>query len=217
MGDLLVVRNEFTGEIAHKPVTELLRYENRQFYELELIDQQGQSTLLDVTDDHPFWVENIGWVDSDNLEPGMLVMDLGGSWHGVKSMLPVDREGLAYNFEVGDFHTYFVGESDVWVHNCPEGPKGEKSLEQQAKDIRHKLNKDKPTVTIKTEHNGEHLHFDLTGPSHRGIPTPHKQISKSNTGSDGVTRYNKDRSASGTTSMSQREIRTVRRYLEKQD
>ena len=54
------------------------------------------------------------------------VMDLDGSWHGVKSMLPVEREGLAYNFEVGDFHTYFVGESDVWVHNCPEGPIGAK-------------------------------------------------------------------------------------------
>ena len=121
LGDLLVARNELTGEVALKPVTELLRYEGRQFYELELIDEEGISTLLDVTDDHPFWVEKYGWVDSDDLKPGMLVMDLDGDWLGVKSMVPVEREGLAYNFEVGDFHTYFVGESDVWVHNCPNG------------------------------------------------------------------------------------------------
>jgi hypothetical protein len=25
-----------------------------------------------------------------------------------------------YNLEVEDFHTYFVGEMGVWVHNCPE-------------------------------------------------------------------------------------------------
>jgi hypothetical protein len=27
-----------------------------------------------------------------------------------------------YNLEVEDFHTYFVGEMGVWVHNCPEPP-----------------------------------------------------------------------------------------------
>ena len=24
----------------------------------------------------------------------------------------------AYNFEVADFHTYFVGDEDIWFHNC---------------------------------------------------------------------------------------------------
>jgi len=40
----------------------------------------------------------------------------------VLSALKTDRIEPTYNFEVGDFHTYFVGESGVWVHNaCEKG------------------------------------------------------------------------------------------------
>jgi len=58
-------------------------------------------------------------------------MDLDGDWHGVKGMTPVGIEGLSYNFEVADYHTYFVGSANVWVHNCPEGvPKGGKKQDK---------------------------------------------------------------------------------------
>ncbi len=40
------------------------------------------------------------------------------------ALVLVDRAELAeketvYNFEVGDSHTYFVGEFGAWVHNNP--------------------------------------------------------------------------------------------------
>jgi hypothetical protein len=38
----------------------------------------------------------------------------------------VVKEGTTkvFNFEVEDFHTYFVGENDVWTHNyCPRRPR----------------------------------------------------------------------------------------------
>ena len=31
-----------------------------------------------------------------------------------------DRIETVYNFGVQDFHSYFVGESEAWVHNCKE-------------------------------------------------------------------------------------------------
>lgn len=60
---------------------------------------------------HRFWVLNkakgkakskrAGWVDSAKLKPGMMVQT---------------HEGLTLT--VTDFHTYFVGNAKVWVHNC---------------------------------------------------------------------------------------------------
>lgn len=95
--------------------------------------------------------------------------------------------------------------------------KGTPSLKDQAKDIRHNLNGDKPTVTIKTEQNGKHLHYDLTGAGHKGVETPHRQHSKANTDNNGVTRYKKQKGRDDVHSMSQQDIRTVRRYLERKD
>jgi len=119
VGDMVAAKHEVTGEIGYKPVYELLQYENRTFYELSLIGPEGQSTKLDVTDDHPFWVEHVGWVESDDLQPGMLVLDLEGERHGVVSLLPTGVVGKSFNFEVEDFHTYFVSKENLWVHNCP--------------------------------------------------------------------------------------------------
>ena len=77
------------------------------------------NTHLDVTADHPFWVEKLGWVESDDLQPGMLVLALDEKRHGVQSLEPTGRVERAYKLEVADFHTYFVGDEDIWVHNCP--------------------------------------------------------------------------------------------------
>ena len=144
----------------------------------------------------------------------MLVMDLDGSWHGVKSMLPVDRDGLAYNFEVGDFHTYFVGESDVWVHNCPEGPNS--SLKLQAADL-IPANSTKHRVTLRSEK--QQLEIDLAGKNHNGIPTPHTKESPRNHKAPEKHQpaYNTSEKNSTVRPATQQDIRTVRRYLERQN
>jgi len=122
VGDLVVAKHQDTGEVSYKPVIELLRYENRSFYSLSLMASDGRLTQLDVTDDHPFWVEKIGWVESGDLQPGMLVQDLEGDRHGVQSMVPTGVVDRSYNFEVADFHTYFVSNENMWVHNCGNRP-----------------------------------------------------------------------------------------------
>ncbi len=91
------------------------------------------------------------------------------------------------------------------------------SLAEQAKNIRHRLNSDKPTVTIKTEQHNMHLHFDLTGPDHKGVKTPHAQFSIGNTDREGETRYKKQKKLKDTREMTQQDIRTVRRYLERKN
>jgi len=55
----------------------------------------------------------------------------------VISALKTDRIEPTYNFEVAEFHTYFVGEAGVWVHNACE-----KGSEKLAKTIGKQLERD---------------------------------------------------------------------------
>ena len=44
-----------------------------------------------------------GWVESDDLQPGMLVLALDEEWRGVKCLKPTGRVEQAYNFESPTF------------------------------------------------------------------------------------------------------------------
>jgi hypothetical protein len=46
-----------------------------------------------------------------------------------------------FNLEVADFHTYFVGEDKIWVHNAGCGPASEKAALNIAKRIEQALGK----------------------------------------------------------------------------
>ncbi len=65
-----------------------------------------------------------------------------------------------YNFEVEDFHTYFVGECGVLVHNecpCPNGRKGGTEHQQKTQEIKD---------DIKARNNSypdKEMMFDTTG------------------------------------------------------
>lgn len=69
-----------------------------------------------------------------------------GSYGIIKSIKveKLSKPETTYNFEVEDFHTYFVGESEVLVHNAckPENvlkniEYTEKVKKQMARDINH--------------------------------------------------------------------------------
>lgn len=47
-----------------------------------------------------------------------LLPHLARSGIGVESIQLLDSTVTVYNFEVSDFHTYFVGSQSIWVHNA---------------------------------------------------------------------------------------------------
>ena len=74
---------------------------------------------IDTTTNHPFYVEEKGWVAAGDLEVGNILVTAVGDEVEVTDL---ELEKLAepitvYNLEVEDFHTYFVGEYGVLVHN----------------------------------------------------------------------------------------------------
>ncbi|MCG6039563.1 toxin C-terminal domain-containing protein, partial [Acinetobacter baumannii] len=117
-GDLVLARHEETGEIAYKPVKRVFIVPNRRIYLLKTIDSLGQENIIEVSDDHPFWVVDKKWVDSIELKEGDQLLDANNQVHKVVSVTATDRVETTYNLEVEGYHTYFAGDANVWVHNA---------------------------------------------------------------------------------------------------
>ncbi|MCG6039561.1 toxin C-terminal domain-containing protein, partial [Acinetobacter baumannii] len=117
-GDLVLARHEETGEIAYKPVKRVFVIPNRRIYLLKTIDGVGKENIIEVSDDHPFWVVDKKWVDSIDLKEGDQLLDANNQVHKVVSITETDRVETTYNLEVEGYHTYFAGDANVWVHNA---------------------------------------------------------------------------------------------------
>ncbi|WP_282611298.1 polymorphic toxin-type HINT domain-containing protein [Pelagibius sp. Alg239-R121] len=118
VGDLVASKDEKTGEVAWKPVLHLFQSKDKPILGLALIGPDGELDVIETTAEHPFWVEGKGWIQTSNLKANDKIESLEGDDLVVQSMS--QRAGVfpAYNFEVADFHTYFVGEDGAWVHNA---------------------------------------------------------------------------------------------------
>lgn len=120
-GDLVWARDETTGEIALKPVEKLLHRHDRVIwlatFEVERRDGTFTSELFEVTDDHS-WANLDGrWLWTKELQPGMKIRRADGTPAHVVSVVQTNRVASTYNLEVADFHSYFVGEAKILVHN----------------------------------------------------------------------------------------------------
>ncbi|MEC8009534.1 MAG: polymorphic toxin type 47 domain-containing protein [Pseudomonadota bacterium] len=116
IGDLVQSMNEFTGEIQPKPVSNLFLTKGKQLYALTTLNSNGLQETVEVTDNHPYWVEG-EWIESAKLKQGMVLTDEAGHKVEVVELQKLGKTQDTYNIEVADFHTYFVGESKVLVHN----------------------------------------------------------------------------------------------------
>ena len=117
VGDQLLSKDEESGELAWNPVSRRYQFNERELYQLDVARADGTQSNLTVTDDHPFWVKDQGWVASAKLQAGMQLQDRQGQWHEVIGWSALEHRGTTFNFEVADDHTFFVGEEGFWVHN----------------------------------------------------------------------------------------------------
>lgn len=127
VGDFVLSKSQVTGEVAYKPVTDLILTRNKGVFELTLRAATGAIQKFEVTDNHPFWVidrsfleigeAGAGWVNSGDLKRGMRVLTSAGETLVVESLVATLASPDTYNLTVAEFHTYFVGAQMVWVHN----------------------------------------------------------------------------------------------------
>jgi hypothetical protein len=115
-GDLVLSRDPDTGIQAYRTVVRTFIHSAD-----ELTCVRTSTEMIATTAEHPFFVEGHGFVLAGELAQGDRLVLADGSHTDVVS---VTRERLTspvdvYNFEVADFHTYFVASAGVWVHNKP--------------------------------------------------------------------------------------------------
>jgi hypothetical protein len=125
-GMSVLSRDEATGEQTFKPVKETFITHPDSLYKVTYsIDLSGDEVLSELvcTGEHPFFVaQRRAFVPAKELAPGDHLFLVNGTHAVVRAIEQVHAAAgetfTTYNFEVEDFHTYFVGKAAVWVHNA---------------------------------------------------------------------------------------------------
>lgn len=135
VGDRVAAKSDITQDIAWKAIEKIYHYEHREYFTLVLASGDDVVTLT-TTDDHPFWVEHYGWIKTQDLLLGDLVQTAEGKWLEVIHWESQGIVGETFNFEVEGYHTFFVGEEGVWVHNgAPECDPNSRSIGQGKRSV----------------------------------------------------------------------------------
>lgn len=116
VGDMVLAKDEDdpNGKTAYKEVTALYRNQRDDIIKLHVGEQ-----IIETTDNHPFWVEGKGWVFADELQVGDKLQKADGSKLTIDKVefVKLDKPVTVYNFTVADYHTYYVTDLGIWVHN----------------------------------------------------------------------------------------------------
>ena len=139
VGTLVLAYDEATGEKAYKPVVQLFKNETKRWCTVT-VEVDGQEEQIVSTPGHKYYLPNntenreIGlkqehesyimlsekWVSACKLKSGDKVLLSDGKYGIIVSVRVEELESpeMTYNFEVEDYHTYYVGEESVCVHNA---------------------------------------------------------------------------------------------------
>ncbi|MED1919519.1 polymorphic toxin-type HINT domain-containing protein, partial [Bacillus thuringiensis] len=112
VGDRVLSKDEESGEVAYKEVTATFNHETDEIYQIHVGDQVIESTY-----NHPFWVEGKGWMYVKDLKVGDLLVQSDGNTLKIDSIELLHKQVTVYNMTVDEFHTYFVSDLGIWVHN----------------------------------------------------------------------------------------------------
>lgn len=127
VGDLVWAYNEETGESDLKPVVDTIQNEVNTTVKITL-----ENEIIESTVEHPFYTRT-GWKDAADLTTEDEVKTKNGTWSFIKKIVFNHQTKKVYNFEVEDWHTYFVGSWKWLVHNV------KKCLDEAWKALADKL------------------------------------------------------------------------------
>ena len=90
----------------------------------KLVHVTIEGETIDCTPEHPFYSPVKGWTEAIQLRAGDILVTVNGDYVVVEQVQHeiLETPVQVFNFEVSDFHTYFVGDIPVLVHNvCGKG------------------------------------------------------------------------------------------------
>ena len=85
----------------------------------ELVHLSYGDEEITTTPFHPFYVPQKGWTSAVDLRAGDILVTVNGEYVVLEKVQHeiLENPVAVYNFEVEDFHTYYVGDTSVLVHN----------------------------------------------------------------------------------------------------
>jgi hypothetical protein len=101
------------GGIEYKQVLQTFNHDTTN-----LVDIFINGEKITTTDTHPFWVQDVGWVAARDLNAGTHLQTKTESWLAIDKVATHTGLTTVYNFEVAGFHTYFVSDLGLLVHNA---------------------------------------------------------------------------------------------------
>ena len=115
VGDIVWAYNDTTGQYGKKRVKTLFTFERDSVFHIKV-----GTDVIKATSDHPFYIGG-RWLRVAELKVGDSVKLFDGSNLVIEQITVVPGRTTVYNFEVEDYHTYYVGDRKVLVHNsdCP--------------------------------------------------------------------------------------------------
>jgi|GEM_PF-2461971 len=128
VGDFVLSKNQKTQKTDYKPVVNLFTVLHTELFTLTYKDKTGEAYEIKVSGEHPFWVADKGWVSARQLAINDRLEITDNTYVAVTGLTSepakLGETFTTYNFEVDDFHTYFVlqegktnGAFAVLVHN----------------------------------------------------------------------------------------------------
>ncbi|WP_448630649.1 polymorphic toxin-type HINT domain-containing protein [Cellulomonas soli] len=145
-GDAIVGADPGTGELVNEVVIEPLVSEGDKHL-IALWFGQGPVPVI-ATDNHPYWVDGVGWVQAGSLQPGDVTATSAGTTLVLQDVADLGwfTDQAVYNLRASGTHTYFVTASpdqpDQLVHNasaCNITPGEARRIQNAADRIGHDI------------------------------------------------------------------------------
>ena len=117
-GIYVLAEDPETGEQGYRKVTRTYIHESDFLVHVYVGEER-----IDTTPEHPFYVEETGFVTAGNLKAGDIIRTSDGRRLPIlkAELEELDEPVPVYNFEVEEFHTYYVSVTGVLVHNNCDG------------------------------------------------------------------------------------------------
>ena len=162
VGDQVLAYDEETGVTAYKPVLHLFRNTTKEWCTVSIRGAEGELYEITSTPGHKYFIPgnrvrkdsrapehasyaglSEKWVSACDLKCGDKVLLSDGTLCEVEavSCKKLSEPETTYNLEVADFHTYYVSDACVLVHNlnCGKGishTEDQKAVVQLAKEAK---------------------------------------------------------------------------------
>jgi len=112
-GDLVLTYDSKNGEVVPRPVTACLGNWTQHLVKIKVGNEVVWATRI-----HPFYLpETDEWRSAMQLKAGMKVLGIDLKPRMIEEVQIMGTHEDTFNISVAEFHTFFVGETGVLVHN----------------------------------------------------------------------------------------------------